>query len=203
MGEGKNEKDLHNHTDLDDMAKLIYSALTSLDGFIEDADGSFEWAAPDEEVHGFINDLERTAGTHLYGRRMYETMRVWETDPNLAADSALMQDYANIWQAADKIVFSRSLAAMSTRRTRLEREFDTEAVRKLKAESAHELLIGGPGLAAHAFKAGLVDELHLFIIPVLVGDGKKALPTGLRLDLELMDERRFVSGVAFLRYRVK
>lgn len=185
------------------MANLIYSALTSLDGFIEDSDGSFEWAAPDEEVHGFINDLERPAGTHLYGRRMYETMQVWETDPNLAADSALMQDYAQVWQAADKIVYSRNLAAVSTRRTRLEREFDPEAVRKLKAESAHELLIGGPGLAAHAFKAGLVDELHLFIVPVLVGDGKRALPASLRLELDLLDERRFVSGVVFLRYRVR
>lgn len=185
------------------MAKLIYSAITSLDGFIEDASGSFEWATPDEEVHSFINNLERTAGTHLYGRRMYETMMVWETDPALSADSALMQDYAGIWQAADKIVYSRSLAAVSTRRTRLEREFDPEAVRKLKAESAHELLIGGAEIASRAFQAGLVDELHLFIVPVLIGSGKRALPAGLRLELELMDERRFVSGVVFLRYRVK
>lgn len=184
------------------MAKLIYSAITSLDGFTEDANGSFDWAAPDEEVHGFINDLERSAGTHLYGRRMYETMQVWETDPALSADSPLMQDYAGIWQAADKIVYSHSLAAVSTRRTCLEREFNPEAVRKLKAESAHKILIGGAEIASHAIKAGLIDELHLFIVPILIGNGKKALPAGLRLELELMDERRFASGVVFLRYRV-
>jgi dihydrofolate reductase len=185
------------------VANLIYSAITSLDGFIEDEDGSFDWAAPDEEVHGFINDLERPAGTHLYGRRMYETMLVWETDPSLAADSPLMQDFALVWQAADKIVYSRTLAAVSTRRTRLERDFDPQAVRQLKAASGHELLIGGPELAAQAFRAGLVDEMHLFIVPILVGNGKRALPAGLRLELELMDERRFVSGVVFLRYRVR
>ena len=185
------------------MAKLIYSAIISLDGYIEDQDGQFDWAAPDEEVHQFINDLERTAGTYLYGRRMYEMMAVWETDPSLAAEGPITRDFAEIWQAADKIVYSKTLGAVSTARTRLERAFDPEAVRQLKAAARQDLAIGGPDLAAHAFRAGLVDECHLFLVPVVVGGGKHALPQGVRLELELLAERHFGSGVVHLRYRVK
>lgn len=185
------------------MAHLIYSAITSLDGYIEDKDGNFDWAEPDEEVHSFINDLERPAGTHLYGRRMYEMMTVWETDPNLAAGPPPYRDFAQIWQAADKIVYSRTLSGVATRKTRLERDFDPEAVRQLKAAAKQDFLIGGPGLAIHAFRAGLVDELQLFLTPVLVGSGKPALPGGVRLDLELLEERRFRSGMVYLRYQVK
>ena len=185
------------------MADLIYSALSSLDGYIEDTDGNFDWAMPDEEVHRFINDLERAAGTHLYGRRMYETLMVWETDPSLAADSPLMRDFAEIWQAADKIVYSKTLETVSTRKTQLERTFDPEAIRQLKAASEQDILIGGPELAAHAFRAGLIDECQLFITPILVGGGKSALPEDVRLELELLEERRFGNGMVFLRYRAK
>ena len=185
------------------MARLIYSAISSLDGYIEDMNGEFDWAAPDEEVHGFINNLERSAGTHLYGRRMYEMLMVWETDPNLAAESPLLRDFAEIWQAADKIVYSRTLQAVSTRKTRLERSFDPEAIRQLKEAVEQDILIGGPELAAHAFRAGLVDEYHLFLTPIIVGGGKPALPDNVRLELELLEERRFGSGVVFLRYRTR
>ena len=185
------------------MARLIYSAITSLDGYTEDREGKFDWAAPDEEVHHFINDLERQAGTYLLGRRMYETMQVWETDPAFAADSPVTLDYAEIWQAANKIVYSRTLQAVSTRKTRLERTFDAQAIRQLKAAVAQDITIGGPGLAAHAFRLGLVDECQLFLIPILVGGGKQALPEDLRLELELLEERRFGSGVVFLRYRTR
>ncbi len=183
------------------MAHLIYSAISSLDGYIEDREGNFDWAAPDEEVHRFINHLERPAGTYLYGRRMYETMMVWETDPNLAAESPLLRDFAEMWQAANKIVYSRTLVTISTRQTQLERTFDPEAIRLLKASTEQDILIGGPGLAAHAFRAGLVDECQLFLTPVIVGGGKPSLPGGVRLKLELLEERRFASGVVFLRYR--
>ncbi len=183
------------------MAKLIYSAIMSLDGYIEDQSGKFDWAVPDEEVHRFINDLERTAGTHLYGRRMYETMAVWETDPSLAAQSPLLQDYAAIWQAADKIVYSRTLEAAFTARTRIERDFHPEAVRQLKATTRQDLLIGGPGLATHAFRARLVDECHLFLVPIMVGGGKRSLPNNVRLELTLLEERRFGNGMVYLRYR--
>ena len=185
------------------MARLIYSAISSLDGYIEDMNGKFDWAAPDEEVHRFINNLERSAGTHLYGRRMYETLMVWETDPRLAAESPLLRDFAEIWQAADKIVYSKTLQAVSTRRTQIERNFEPEAVRQLKESVERDILIGGPGLAAHAFRAGLIDECHLFLTPVSVGGGKQSLPDNVRLDLELLEERRFGSGVVFLRYRTR
>lgn len=184
------------------MGKLIYSAIASLDGYIEDPGGNFDWAAPDEEVHRFINDLERPAGTHLYGRRMYAMMTVWETDPSLAAESPLLRDFAEIWQAADKIVYSTTLGAVSTAKTRLERSFDPEAIRQLKAAASHDILIGGPGLAAHAFRAGLVDECQLFFAPSVVGGGKRFLPEGVRLELELLEERRFGSGMVYLRYRL-
>ncbi len=184
------------------MAKLIYSAISSLDGYIEDADGNFDWAMPDEEVHRFINNLERAAGTYLFGRRMYETMMVWETDPNLAADSPLTRDFAEIWQAANKIVYSRTLEAVSTRKTQIERNFDPKAIRQLKETTEHDILIGGPNLAAHAFRSGLIDECHLFLTPIIVGGGKPSLPDNVRLELELMEERRFGNGMVFLRYRV-
>lgn len=185
------------------MAKLIYSMLTSLDGYVQDADGDFDWAEPDEEVHAFINDLERPIGTYLYGRRMYETMACWETDPDLAAQSPHMRDFARIWQAADKVVYSTTLEAPSTARTRIERDFDPEAVRKLKAAAEHDINVSGPDLAAHAFKAGLVDEYHLYVTPIIVGGGKRSLPDDVRIRLELQDERRFGNGVVHLRYRTR
>lgn len=185
------------------MARLIYSALSSLDGYIEDRDGNFDWAMPDEEVHRFINNLERMAGTYLYGRRMYETMMVWETDPNLAADSPLTHDFAEIWQAADKIVYSKTLASASTRNTQIERTFNPEAIKQLKKTSQQDILIGGPELAAHAFQSGLIDEYHLFLTPIIVGGGKPSLPEDVCLDLELLEERRFSNGMVFLRYQTR
>ncbi len=185
------------------MARLIYTAISSLDGYTKDKEGKFDWAAPDEEVHRFINNLERSAGTHLYGRRMYETMRVWETDPALAAESPLLRDFAEIWQAADKIVYSRTLETVSTRKTQIERNFNPEAIRRLKQTAKQDLLIGGPELAAHAFRAGLIDEYHLFLIPIIVGCGKRSLPEDVRLELELLEERRFGNGTVFLRYRIR
>jgi dihydrofolate reductase len=184
------------------MAKLIYSAIASLDGYVEDARGKFDWAAPDEEVHTFVNDLERSAGTYLYGRRMYETMRFWESLSDPTVQPSFAQDYATIWQAADKIVYSRTLQTASTARTRIEREFDAEAVRQLKTTSARDLTVGGAELAAQAIEAGLVDEYGLFVVPVIVGGGKRWLPeSGVRVDLELEDERRFRNGTVYLRYR--
>ena len=185
------------------MAKLIYSAITSLDGYVEDENGNFDWAAPDEEVHAFVNDLERPVGTYLYGRRMYEVMRVWETPQTFADDSPVMQDFAQIWQAADKIVYSTTLDTVSSTRTRIEREFDPEAVRQLKAGAGRDLGVGGPDLAAQAIRAGLVDELHLFLTPIVLGSGKPALPDDVRVNLELLDERRFAGGVVYLRYRTR
>lgn len=183
------------------MAHLIYSAISSLDGYIEDTDGKFDWAMPDEEVHSFINDLERACGTYLYGRRLYETMMGWETDPTLAAESPPMRDFAEIWQAANKIVYSKTLEAVSTRKTQIERNFDPEAIRHLKESAEHDFLIGGPNLAAHAFRSGLIDECHLFLTPILVGGGKQSLPKHVRLELELLEQLRFGNGVVFLRYR--
>jgi dihydrofolate reductase len=183
------------------MANLIYSAIASLDGFTADQDGNFEWAAPDEDVHAFVNDLERPVGTYLYGRRMYETMAVWETMA-LDDEPPVMSDFAEIWRAADKVVYSRTLATASTARTRIERDFDPGAVREMKERAAADIGIGGPELAAQAIHAGLVDELQLFLVPVLVGGGKPALPTTARLHLELRDERPFGNGTVYLRYAV-
>jgi len=191
------------------LAKLIYSAITSLDGYVADQDGSFEWAAPDEEVHTFVNDLERPIGTYLYGRRMYEVMAFWETARALADQPPFERDlvrdferdFAGIWQAADKIVYSRTLETVSSARTRIERDFDPEAVRQMKASAARDMSVGGPDLAAQAFKAGLVDECHLFVTPIVVGGGKKSLPSNAHLKLELLDVRRFGSGVVHLHYR--
>jgi dihydrofolate reductase len=185
------------------MAKLIYSAITSLDGYTADEDGNFDWAAPDEEVHAFVNDLERPVGTYLYGRRMYEAMVYWETAHTFADQRPVMQDFAKIWQAADKVVYSRTLAAVSSARTRIERDLDPEAVRQVKASAGRDISVGGPDLAAQAIRAGLVDEYHLFLTPILVGGGNQSLPDNLRLQLELLDERRFRSGVVYLRYRTR
>jgi dihydrofolate reductase len=185
------------------MAKLIYSAITSLDGFVADEDGSFDWAAPDEEVHAVINDLERPVGTYLYGRRMYEVMVYWETAHTLADQLPVAQDFAKIWQSADKIVYSKTLETVTSDRTRIERDFDPEAVRQLKARAVRDITVGGPDLAGQAIRAGLVDEYHRFVTPVVVGGGKQSLPTAVRVELELLEERRFGSGVVHLRYRAK
>jgi dihydrofolate reductase len=185
------------------MGKLIYSAITSLDGYVADENGNFDWAAPDEEVHSFVNDLERPIGTYLYGRRMYEVMVYWETAHALSDQPPVIQDYAQIWQAADKIVYSKTLETVSSARTRIERDFDPEAVRQLKAQAGRDISVGGPDLAAQAIKSGLVDEYHLFLTPIVVGGGKRSLPDNVRLKLELLDERRFGNGVVHLHYRTR
>ena len=185
------------------MPKLIYAALTSLDGYDSDEAGRFDWAVPDGEVHAFINDLERPIGTYLYGRRMYQTMAAWETPATIPDRSPAMLDFARIWQAADKIVYSRTLQTVSTARTRLERNFDPEAVRKLRADAARDVAVGGPALAAHAIRAGLVDEFHVFVAPVIVGSGNPYLPAKVPVSLELIDERGFDNGMVHLRYRAK
>jgi dihydrofolate reductase len=182
------------------VAKLIYSAIGSLDGYVADESGRFEWAAPDEELHAFLNDLERSVGTYLYGRRIYDVMLAWETI-DLAGQPPSIRDFAQIWRAADKIVYSRSLEAVSSARTRIERDFDSEAVEQLKASAKGDLSVGGPELAAQAIKAGLVDEWHLFVVSIVVGGGKRSLPDGARVGLELLDERRFGNGTVYLRYR--
>jgi dihydrofolate reductase len=184
------------------VAKLIYSAIASLDGYVEDQRGSFEWAAPDAEVHGFINDLERPIGTYLYGRRMYETMVYWETLSLDGDQSAVARDFARIWRAADKIVFSRTLDTSSSARTRIEHDFDPAAISQRKESSGTDLAIGGAELSGQAMAAGLIDECHLFLCPIVVGGGKRALPDGARIQLDLLDEHRFRSGVVHLRYRV-
>lgn len=185
------------------MAKLIYSAIGSLDGYVEDASGKFEWAAPDEEVHAFVNELERPIGTYLYGRRMYETMVYWETvDPD-GDWPAVAREFAAIWQAAEKVVYSRTLETVSSARTRIERELDPDAIERMKQGSGSDISIGGAELAGQAIAAGLADELQLLLVPVLVGGGKQALPNGVGARLELLDERRFQSGAVFLHYRAR
>jgi dihydrofolate reductase len=183
------------------MARLIYSAITSLDGYVADENGNFDWAAPDEDVHRFVNDLERPIGTYLYGRRMYDVMAYWENADTAPGQPPYAQAFAEIWQQAEKIVYSRTLETVSSAKTRLEREFDPEAVRRLKAEAARDISVGGPGLAAEAIRAGLVDEYQLFVVPAVVGGGTASLPQGVRLELELLDERRFRNGTVYLRYR--
>jgi dihydrofolate reductase len=183
------------------MAKLIYSAITSLDGYVADQNGKFDWAAPDEDVHAFVNDLERPVGTYLYGRRMYEVMVYWDNPDAFAGESSVIQDYAAIWQAADKVVYSRTLDTVSSAKTRIERDFDPEAIRQMKASAVADISVGGPDLAAQALEAGLVDELHLFVNPVVVGGGTKSLPDDVRLQLELLGEHRFANGVVHLHYR--
>jgi dihydrofolate reductase len=184
------------------MAKLIYSAITSLDGYVADTDGRFDWSAPDEEVHAVVNDLMRPVGTHLYGRRMYEVMVAWET-LDVAGEPPVMRDFAALWRDADKIVHSTTLQAVSSPRTRIERAFDPTAVAALKASADRDLLVGGPHLAGQALAAGLVDELHLFVSPVAVGGGTRALPDGLRATFALLGERRFANGVVQTSYAVQ
>ena len=182
------------------MAKLIYSAIASLDGYVADEDGNFDWAEPDEEVHTSVNELERQVGTYLYGRRMYEVLVAWET-MDLADQPPFIREYAGIWRAADKIVYSKTLQTVSSARTRIERAFDPEAVRQMKASAGRDISVGGPHLAARAIEAGLVDEYHLFLAPIAVGGGTRALPENVRVKLELLDERRFGNGVVHLQYR--
>jgi dihydrofolate reductase len=184
------------------MARLIYSAIASLDGYVEDEQGRFDWAAPDDEVHAFVNDLERPIGTYLYGRRMYETMVFWETASSGAGSSAVIRDFAVIWRAAEKTVYSRTLQTVSSARTRIERGFDPDAIRRLKETSEANITIGGAELAGQAVAAGLLDECHLSLGPVVVGGGKRALPDNIRAQLELLDERRFRRGVVHLHYRM-
>ncbi|HEX4464648.1 MAG TPA: dihydrofolate reductase family protein [Solirubrobacterales bacterium] len=184
------------------MARLIYSTIASLDGYVADADGNFDWAAPDEEVHAFVNELERPVGTCLYGRRMYETMVFWET-VDTGSEPRVMRDFAEIWRAADKVVYSRTLGEVSSARTRLERDFEPDAVRELVASASSDVGIGGAELAAQAFREGLVDECQVFLAPVVVGAGKRSLPDGVFARLELLDQRRFDGGFAYLRYNVR
>jgi dihydrofolate reductase len=184
-------------------AKLIYSALASLDGYVADDNGNFDWAAPDEDVHAFVNDLLRPVGTNLYGRRMYEVLVAWESPDMEVGQPPHIAEFAKIWRSADKIVYSRSLESVSSARTRIERDFDPEAIRRLKATAERDISIGGPDLAAQALRAGLVDEIHLFLNPIVVGGGTGALPAGLRLPLELVDSRRFAGGVEYLGYRTR
>jgi dihydrofolate reductase len=185
------------------VAELIYSAITSLDGYVADEEGNFDWAAPDDEVHAFVNDLERPIGTYLYGRRMYEVMRYWETAHTVADQPSTVRDYAELWRAADKVVYSKTLQEATTARTRIERDFDPQAIREMKATADRDLSVGGPGLAARAIEAGLVDEFLRFVAPIVVGGGTRWLPEGVRIELELGDERRFGGGVVFLRYRTR
>jgi dihydrofolate reductase len=184
------------------LAKLIYSAITSLDGYVADRDGKFDWAAPDDEVHAFVNDLERPVGTYLYGRRMYETMAGWEHAETFADQRPVMQDFAKIWKAADKIVYSHTLENVSSARTRIERELDAEAMRRMKASAQQDISIGGAELAGQAIRAGLVDECRLFLTPIIVGGGKRSLSDDVCVKLDLLEERRFGNGVVYLRYSV-
>ena len=185
------------------MAKLIYSVIMSLDGYVADEHGNFDWAAPDDEVHAFVNDLERQVGTHLYGRRMYEVMVAWETPETFAEQPAVVQDFAKIWKAADKVVYSKTLQQPSSTSTRIERTFDPEAIRQMKSAATSAISVGGPNLAAQAMRAGLVNECHLFVVPVVVGGGNKAFPNNVSVKLELLDERRFGNGAVHLHYRTR
>lgn len=184
------------------MARLVYTGLTSLDGYVADASGNFDWSMPDDEVHAFVNDLERGIGTSLYGRRLYEVMAVWDTLDG-ADQPAVMRDYAALWKAAEKVVYSTTLNSVPTTRTRLERHVDIEAIRALKTTTDADIGVGGPTLAATFIGAGLVDEYHQFLSPVIVGGGTRFFPHGVRLDLDLIDERRFDNGVVYLHYRTR
>ena len=185
------------------MAKLIYFTPTSLDGYIADEAGDYDWAAPDEEAFAFINDVMRPIGTYLYGRKMYQTMAVWDTPEVIPDRTPAMLDFARMWQGADKIVYSKSLETVSTPKTRLKREFDPQLVRDLKAQLPHDLSVGGPALAAHAIRAGLVDEYHLLVVPTMLGGGKRILPSNVCVRLDLLDERRLTNGVVYLRYHTQ
>jgi len=183
------------------MAKLIYWMNTSLDGYVADLAGNFDWTMPSDEVHAFANDLERPIGTYLYGRRVYETMAVWETFGTGPDDSDVEREFGEIWRAADKVVYSRTLEHVTTPKTRLERSFDPGAISRMKDGASRDISINGPTLAAHAIRAGIVDEYHVLVYPVVVGDGNHWLPRDVRFDLELVDERRFANGVVHLHYR--
>ena len=185
------------------VARLIYATVSSLDGYVADKDGNFDWAAPDEEVHRFVNDLERPIGTYLYGRRMYETMVFWETAGTIEGQPPYVTEFAELWKAADKVVYSRTLAMVSSECTRIEPEFDPDEVRRLKAVAQNDLTVGGPHIAAEALRAGLVDELQHFVAPVIVGGGTRSMPDDVRVDLELIGERRFASGFVYLQYSVR
>lgn len=185
------------------MGRLLYSVIASLDGYLADENGTFDWAAPGEEAHAFINDRERSVGTHLFGRRMYEVMRSWETVTDEPGTQPVMLDFARHWHDTDKVVYSRTLSEATTARTRIERAFDPTEVARLKASEPRDLSVGGPDLARHAFAAGLVDECLVFLAPVLVGGGKQAFPAGVRLGLELVEERRFRDGMTYARYRTR
>jgi dihydrofolate reductase len=185
------------------MAKLIYAAISSLDGYVADSEGNFDWSMPSEEVHRFVNNLERRIGTYLYGRRMYEVMRYWETASTGNGEPSVGQEFAKMWQATDKIIYSRSLENVSTARTKLEREFDPAAIRRMKADASRDIAVSGPTLAGQALKLGLVDECHLFLSPIVVGGGTPALPDNVRVQLELLDQRRFGNGVVHVHYRVR
>ncbi|GAA2481672.1 dihydrofolate reductase family protein [Terrabacter carboxydivorans] len=190
------------------MSRLVYTTIASLDGYVADAEGRFDWAAPDAEVHAFVNDLERDVGTYLCGRRLYEVMVYWESAPTEPTDADdpddhIAQDYARLWQAADKVVHSRTLTEVTSARTRLERDFDPAAVARFVASAERDVSIGGPTLAAEALRAGIVDELRLLTVPVAVGGGTRSLPDGIRLDLDLLDERRFAGGTTYARYAVR
>jgi dihydrofolate reductase len=184
------------------VAKLIYTAITSLDGYVADTNGNFDWAMPDEEVHAFVNDLERPLGTYLYGRRMYETMAGWENFETFADQRPVMQDFGRIWKAAEKIVYSHTLETVSSARTWIEKSFDADAVRRMKTTATRDISIGGAELAGQAIKAGLVDECGLFLTPIMVGGGTRSLPSDVCVRLELLEERRFGNGVVYLRYRI-
>jgi dihydrofolate reductase len=185
------------------MARLIYSVIMSLDGYVADEQGDFDWAAPDEEVHAFVNDIERQIGTYLYGRRMYEVMVAWETPDAFPEPTPAVEDFARIWKAAEKVVYSKTLQRASSARTRIERAFDPEEVRRMKAVATSDISVGGPNLAAQAMRAGLVDECHLFLVPTIVGGGNQALPSHVRANLELLDQRRFGNGAVHLHYRIQ
>ena len=185
------------------MANLIYSTIMSLDGYVADAHGNFEWAEPDEEVHSFVNDLQRRVGSHLLGRKMYEVLVAWDDTDAFANEPGYMQEFADMWQSADKVVYSRTLESVSDARTRIERDFDPHAVRRMKTRGDADISVSGPNLAGHAFEAGLVDECHLFVAPTVIGGGIKGLPNEMRLALQLLDERRFESGMVYLRYQTK
>jgi dihydrofolate reductase len=181
------------------MVDLVYTANVSVDGYTEDRDGRLDWSTPDEEVFSFIRELERPAGTYLYGRRMYEAMVYWES---AVPDERYVREFAEMWRQADKVVFSRSLGSIASARTRLEHDFEPEAVRRLKAAADRRITIGGANLAGQALAAGLVDELRLLTVPVVLGGGKPCLPTGVSLPLHLLESRRFANGVVYLRYRL-
>ncbi len=183
------------------IVSLIYSSIASLDGYVADEDDNFDWAEPDEEVHRFVNDLERPVGTYLYGRRMYEVMAYWETAAASVDQPPYVEDFAEIWRAADKIVYSQTLETVSSAKTRIERDFDPEVIRQMKRSAGRDISVGGPHLAAQAIKAGLVDEYHLFVAPIMVGGGNGSIPAGVHVNLELLDERRFASGMVHLHYR--